>query len=73
MNTKDTLPAASVEIPRGTGFVGLAFAEKRANDLLARLCAAPPPVSPNLSQTVVADIGAILIPTGGLKRRPTIS
>ena len=27
MNTKDTLPAASVEIPAGTGFVGLAFAE----------------------------------------------
>ena len=67
MNTKDTLPAASVEIPRRDGLCWIGLCGERANDLLARLCAAPPPVSPNLSQTVVADIGAILIPDGRTK------
>lgn len=67
MNPKDNLPTASVEIPRRDGLCWIGLCGERANDLLARLCAAPPPVSPNLSQTVVADIGAILIPDGRAK------
>ena len=55
------MPSPRLLIPRRDSHCLFGLCGEQSAAVLARLCAIPPPKPPHLAQTIVADIGAIIV------------